>query len=51
MKEKFIKPEVNVLLNVEIKNEDQNQEDMPYYMNEGDIYVSLVPGETGEVWD
>ena len=51
MKEKFIKPEINVLLNVVIQNEDQNQEDVPNYMNEGDIYVSFVPGEGGENWD
>jgi hypothetical protein len=51
MKEKFIKPEINVLLNVMIPNEDQNQEDVPNYMNDGDIHVSYVPGEGGENWD
>jgi hypothetical protein len=34
-----------------IQNDDQNQEDVPNYMNEGDINISLVPGETGEAWD
>lgn len=51
MKEKFIKPEINVLLNVMIPNDDQNQEDVPNYMNDGDIHVSYVPGEGGENWD
>ena len=52
MKEKFTKPEINVLMNIIIGNSDQDQKNNIFVMGDGgDIIGSMVPGDGGEDWD
>ena len=50
MKEKFTKPEINILMNVIISSDENNQED-PYFLavNGDDIIGSSVEGDN-EDW-
>jgi len=53
MKEKFTKPEINVLMNVIIHNQDDENDNNTFVVGEGggDISGSMVPGEGGDIWD
>lgn len=52
MKEKYVKPEVSVLMNIVIVADDQNQNDNGLVIGDlKDIFVSMVPGDGGENWD
>jgi hypothetical protein len=52
MKEKYVKPEVSVLMNIVIVADDQNQNDNGLVVGDlKDIFVSMVPGDGGENWD
>ena len=53
MKEKFIKPQINVLLSVVIGDVEGKPEEEGAYVigNSGEINISLVEGDGGENWD
>ncbi len=53
MKEKFTKPEINVLMNIIISNQDNDENNDAFVVGEGggDISGSMVPGEGGDIWD
>lgn len=52
MKEKFTKPEINILVNVIVGNNNQNDNNNVFAVGDGgDIYASMVPGDGGEEWD
>ena len=50
MKEKYTKPEVNVLMNVIINSDEQNNGNNVFF-NAGDIIGSMVPGDGGDIFD
>lgn len=52
MKEKFIKPQINVLLSVVVGDVDKNPDEVGRVVtNSGEINISLVDGDGGENWD
>lgn len=51
MKEKFSKPEISILMSIVIGNNNQDQNKPNAVDDNGDIFISFVPGGGGDDWD